>query len=83
MRKPTRKLGRQTKILINMEEKILKCGGFAPISEREMLLSGGFNWRIINGLLNLARDIAKFISTYGDDFKEGYRKGLKREPIFA
>lgn len=63
------------------EERLLK-GGFYPVRENQALITGGIDGQTISRLFNILCLIAEVVSSYGDNFMKGYKKGLEGKPLW-
>ncbi|MEZ7884268.1 MAG: hypothetical protein QMB39_03345 [Bacteroidales bacterium] len=58
-----------------MEESKLKMAGLVPLSEEEMKISGGFNWKKALEFVERVIDIIDKAEKYWPSFRDGFKKG--------
>lgn len=66
-----------------MEEKRKKGSGFVQARDDELSLCGGMNPDTIRKIAKIIGIIVDFISSYGEDFYKGYKKGREGKPLFV
>ena len=66
-----------------MEEQRLKGSGFVEPRDDELSVCGGLNPETIRKIAKIIGIVIDFVTSYGEDFYKGYKKGLEGKPLFV
>ena len=66
-----------------MEGKRLIVRGFVGADDKDLSVRGGVNPQTYRKIARYIGIVWDFLSSYGEDFYKGYKKGVEGKPLFA